>query len=777
MKLGHSRTWLAVTSLALVLATFAWETRARTSPGPLALVHARVEGLEDGRSCAKCHGGPLEELADACGECHRPITAQLAAKEGFHGQLGEDSSACGKCHADHRGADAALVGAFAFAMAGWSDREAYDHAGLGLELGGRHDELACAECHENADAPVLAEGATRFLGLGDQCAACHEDPHEGAFARDCHQCHGQSRPFAELENFVHTPEFPLVGAHAVENCRDCHGRGGPRSLEIVAGATPPLVARGCADCHESPHTEDFTERAAVLASAPAETSCTLCHTTDRDGFGDAGTTMPGALHAAAGFALDPPHADVACAGCHGGEERETLAYAWPARKSSDCAACHDDPHGGQFDVGGAPSDCRACHSARHFDPPKFGAAEHARTAFALDGAHASAECAACHERPSPTAPRAFVGTSRECADCHASPHAVGFAPLSTSCADCHDTRAFRPATSFDHGASTTFALQGAHARAECEACHDRDAKFARPDRTLGLIAGAIGERSATRCDSCHADVHGTAFDERVPEVIQGRVGCARCHDEQSFSPALAGSFDHGLHAALPLEGAHAAQACAVCHPPLDHPVEGRTFARASDRFGRLPQRPAGSFLDHCAACHDDPHRGSFDRPELPRETADGSTSCARCHGTQAFADSATLASFDHDLWTHFPLTGEHASLACADCHVPNPDGSHQVAKGRRCADCHVEPHAGQFGTRLCETCHVSTESFAHLSFVHDRDSRFPLDARHAGLACSTCHQPATLMGGGSAVRYRPLGLACTDCHGPGPFVPGSGGER
>jgi len=48
------------------------------------------------------------------------------------------------------------------------------------------------------------------------------------------------------------------------------------------------------------------------------------------------------------------------------------------------------------------------------------------------------------------------------------------------------------------------------------------------------------------------------------------------------------------------------------------------------------------------------------------------------------------------------------------------------------------------------------------------DSRFPLDDRHAALDCAACHKPWPLpdsLGGGTAVRYRPLGLTCKDCHG------------
>jgi hypothetical protein len=56
-----------------------------------------------------------------------------------------------------------------------------------------------------------------------------------------------------------------------------------------------------------------------------------------------------------------------------------------------------------------------------------------------------------------------------------------------------------------------------------------------------------------------------------------------------------------------------------------------------------------------------------------------------------------------------------------------------------------------------------SESFERLEFDHDRDSRFPLDAQHAPIACDKCHVTYQTAAG-PVVRYKPLGVECGDCH-------------
>lgn len=783
MKLGDPRVWLGAASLALVLALFLLDVE-RASPGPLASAHTHDAELSGAAGCKRCHGRGGESMAEACTACHGEIAAQVASAVGLHGTLdGAAPRACSKCHTEHHGDAAQLVDARAFALAGIPDRERFDHRHVGYLLTGRHSDLACAECHELADAHVLAKGEKRFLGLDQTCTTCHQDPHEGRFAKGCETCHGQEKEWGELESFAHTAAFPLTGAHAIDDCDECHAGGSAYAVEAVGGRTPP-PARACEDCHESPHRTSFVARAAALLDTAPRASCEACHPIQTGAF--AAADMAPRLHAASGFALELPHDQARCEDCHAprpeGGRREYDDSA-AARAPDDCAACHDDPHGGQFASAGAPAPrCVDCHARERFEPSRFDAAAHARTGFSLDGAHARTECDACHERQG-DAPRAFRGVARACEACHEDAHRGGIvarAPVDLvpadvragACAACHTTESFDQVERerFDHARSTRFPLEGAHARAACEVCHVpaevEDAFGRRFGFAASPLAGPSGE-----CSACHADVHEGAFErERCPREVGARTGCARCHAAESFRE-LARAFDHGLWTAYPLEGGHAGVECAACHGELP-PGSERRLGLARERL-RGP-------LDRCDACHADPHRGAFTRVEP-------GVDCSACHVVASFR-TFERAGFDHARWAAFALEGAHARAACEACHVPDaarPAGARRLgaACGRACESCHADPHAGQFarvelatGARAsdCARCHASSERFAELDFDHARDSRFALDETHAKLACSKCHVPWPLEGGGTAVRYVPLGTQCADCHG---FAVPAGGVR
>jgi len=764
MRWRDPRLLLGALTLCAVVIAVLLESE-QTSPGPLAPVHAREAELGAVDGCSRCHGEWNGSMAEACEGCHPEIGAQLRAGRGFHGS--RNTAECGRCHVEHHGDAVELAGERAFALAGVADRAAYQHDADGYALMGAHLELACDRCHPRADAPLLAKGEKRFLGLEQRCTSCHADPHEGRFAGDCGRCHGQEHPFRELANFVHVATFPLLGGHAGLACTACHAKGSAYSVDDLGGAGPKPPARACTDCHASPHGDRFiADVAARIGTSPGE-SCARCHWTLAASFVVQPPAMEPELHAVTGFALAGPHA-IACARCHAEHAGEaTFAERYPGRSAADCAACHADPHGAQFAVEGAarPS-CTQCHALDRFVPSTLDLAAHAK-AFPLDGAHSRIACVGCHTQ-APGEPRVFRGTPRRCEECHPDPHGVRFdawvavlPALQTSagtCSACHGSERFDDVGArfgvAEHEWAAGFALVGAHAQVPCTACHARsaepDALGRRFGRVTALFPGPVDE-----CATCHADVHRGAFD------VAERTSCARCHTEESFRE-LRAPFDHGARTGFALTGAHATADCAACHGAADPATSGRTLGRVSDRFPGPPEL--------CATCHRDPHAGAFDRPGMPRFIGDAQ-GCARCHATESFRALAR-ESFDHAAFTAFPLQGRHAATACEACHVPPRDGG---ASGRRlgravgaaCADCHEDPHAGQFvrdGSTACERCHAAS-SFTALHFDHDRDSLFALDARHARLACAACHKPWPLADGRPITRYKPLGTTCVDCHG------------
>ena len=67
--------------------------------------------------------------------------------------------------------------------------------------------------------------------------------------------------------------------------------------------------------------------------------------------------------------------------------------------------------------------------------------------------------------------------ARACAVCHSDPHKFAESYKET-CETCHTTQKWNNVLAFDHK-KTQFALDGAHQKAACTACHkDKDTKWA-----------------------------------------------------------------------------------------------------------------------------------------------------------------------------------------------------------------------------------------------------------------------------------------------------------
>lgn len=762
MRWRDPRWILALASLALVLALFLLDYE-RTSPGPLSAAHASAPELAGSEGCDACHGDFGARFVDTCAECHATVATQVAERTGLHGALAARGASvdCALCHSEHHGAELDLVGEAAFALAGFGARADFAHGHTDFALVGVHADLACTACHAHADAPLPPEGALRFGGLAQACSTCHDDPHAGRYGAGCADCHGQTQPFDALDGFVHERGLALRGAHVGVACEACHAPGSERSVAALAGGASGIAPRACQDCHASSHEPELLAGTAARADVAPGATCAVCHDEEHATFAAGERAMPRALHDLVGMQLDGPHVRVDCASCHAGGL--TRAPDRPARLGSDCAACHDDPHAGQF---GARA-CLDCHERERFTPSRIDVAAHAASGFALSGAHATTACAACHTPATGAASvRTFRGTPSDCAACHPNQHegVLGgpIAAAGADCAACHLPTTFAevdPAT-FDHGHWTAFALLGRHDEASCEACHGSGA----PARRLGRVS----ERTAGSlelCASCHADVHRGAFVEN---------DCAACHTPHGFADEeLRAGFAHGAHTGFELQGAHARLGCAACHGAALPAVASSTARLAHARsFGFASDHAAGDPAT-CAGCHADPHLGRFEEA-MALDPRDERASCAACHTLEAFAGSAA-EGFDHGRWAAFALDGAHAELACAACHAPTAEpmagmGELGLAAGRTCAACHADPHAGQFtssGRNDCARCHDTAPGFGVPRFDHARDSRFALDERHADLACNACHVPWPVEGLGEVVRFKPLGTRCIDCHDHG----------
>jgi hypothetical protein len=407
---------------------------------------------------------------------------------------------------------------------------------------------------------------------------------------------------------------------------------------------------------------------------------------------------PGARfdHAKTGFALEGAHAAVKCRACH-----ENLDFSQSKRQ---CASCHEDPHHGENGL-----DCARCHAARSFIDRSVMTRFHQLTAFPLTGGHAGLDCESCHP-PAAQGHLRFAGTRADCAGCHLelarSVRDPDHANFPTDCAQCHSPLGWT-ATRVDH-AKTRFPLTGAHATVACAGCH-RD----------GVYRG-----TSTECVSCHRTDYDRTTDPNHASA-SFPTACALCHTPTRWSGA---TFDHAT-TSFPLSGAHATAACAGCHG--DGIYRGKSA--------------------ECVSCH----RSSYDATTNPAHAAAGfPTTCNTCHTTTTWNG----ATFDHAT-TSFPLTGAHATAACAGCHG---DGVYR-GKSAECVSCHrssydatTDPaHAAAGFPTTCNTCH-STTTWSGATFNHD-SGNFPIySGRHAGLwsACTTCHN--------SPSNY--AAFTCFSCH-------------
>lgn len=310
----------------------------------------------------------------------------------------------------------------------------------------------------------------------------------------------------------------------------------------------------------------------------------------------------------------------------------------------------------------------------------------------LSHADPQVECADCH-----TAPWSVQSMSDRCAACHTEiakerndPNRLHGVINATNCRDCHVEHRGKEGVltvvdqlNVDHELFG-FSLAAHKKKAEgdpfaCADCHTERLTTFAPER----------------CVECHREQDETFVASHIADVGNS---CRDCHDgSDTFS---ADRFDHNL-LAFPLTGAHAQTTCADCH----------TGARALADYADAPTE--------CADCHlkASPHPANFGQD------------CARCHTT----DGWQTQIFDHDL-ASFKLEGNHAEVACADCH------QNDILAGTPtdCVACHVEddPHSLMLGAE-CADCHTPAD-WKPATFDHAQTG-YLLTGKHQQVACADCH--------------------------------------
>jgi len=254
-----------------------------------------------------------------------------------------------------------------------------------------------------------------------------------------------------------------------------------------------------------------------------------------------------------------------CQGCHLEVARELMeSDGLHARLpgTDRCHTCHTEHQGREAEVTEVP-----LTNIDHAALTGFSLERHATGA---DGAPVS--CEDCHPG------RGYAVEDLNCVGCHReddseSPGLAGHEErFGNDCLLCHDgTDRMVP---FDH--ELVYALEGAHAAATCEACHQER-----------VFAGL-----AQDCASCHAQ----------PGHHEGVFGadCARCHTTMAWRPAAL--TEHAFD--LNHTSAEGALACATCHVTTyaEHRCDG--CHEHAPALVAAQHEPTGiTDTEACATCH------------------------------------------------------------------------------------------------------------------------------------------------------------------------------
>ncbi len=244
-----------------------------------------------------------------------------------------------------------------------------------------------------------------------------------------------------------------------------------------------------------------------------------------------------------------------------------------------------------------------------------------------------------------------------------------------------------------------------------------------------------GERMADRCVQCHTEI---AQQLQQPGTLHGALmsksvslQCRACHPEHRgpTAPLTVMDMANFPHEAVGFSlKAHQKQqdgtpfACSDCH------------ARDITTFDQAV----------CADCHRDLNGTAF----VDAHTQLFGTGCLDCHdGVDSYG-----RNFDHN--AVFRLEGKHAKTACSKCHLGARSLADLQSTPTECFDCHKQddPHNGDFGTN-CAACHTPV-AWDQVNFDHSQTA-FPLEGKHARVACEKCHVNKVFAG---------TPTACVDCH-------------
>ncbi|MFH2048654.1 MAG: cytochrome C [bacterium] len=191
---------------------------------PLAGRHAKLQ-------CDKCHKPNVrfaKDDYDQCLDCHKdPHNRQFIMRA--------DNGICESCHS----VNGFLPAQFTIE----------DHNKTEFPLIGAHMAQPCFVCHEIVEKEEYSY--RNFKPTERLCKECHNDPHQGQFAKyepvkECQNCHSISKWKDIKFNHNVDAKYPLEGSHKDALCDGCHKRDKIGDIEFVV--YKPLDTN-CKSCH------------------------------------------------------------------------------------------------------------------------------------------------------------------------------------------------------------------------------------------------------------------------------------------------------------------------------------------------------------------------------------------------------------------------------------------------------------------------------------------------------------------------------------------------
>ena len=576
-----------------------------------------------------------------------------------------------------------------------AELEGMSNCTLCHDLGEKVSNEKCLDCHDEIQS------------LLDQNSGYHAN--SKVVKKDCFECHNDhhGRKFDMIrfdeDNFDHDlTGYELEGNHEVIDCRKCHEPDNIQSREIKKRKNTFLgLEEKCLSCHDDYHQETLSSN-----------DCVSCH--DMEAFKPASKFD----HDETDYKLIGEHKSVDCKECHEiGDKNGKEFQEFSNISFNDCKSCHDDAHNQQIQ-----GECKQCHTEESFSIFKGkGRFNHNTTNFTLKGSHKSIDCFSCHNKtsnPKLVFQERINKDENNCIECHSDTHEGKYG---NECVKCHNESSFLSLNNmdfFDHTVAD-YPLEGMHLKVDCKQCHEgrfskaidfsacnscHDDYHKDEFRKNGVSPDCIechsleegfdyslytleqhqttmfpldGAHVATPCFACHVsedrwifkdlgsqcvDCHQDIHQDYISEKYYPDKTCASCHINDAWTIV---DFDHN-RTKWPLEGKHIEVDCKECHFEVS---ENNTILTQS--FKTLDSK--------CVACHENIHEDLF--------AINGETDCKRCHIT----DSWFPEKFNHNS-TSFPLEGQHAEIACNECHTSSVvDGktkiNYKIGKFE-CIDCH-----------------------------------------------------------------------------------------